>query len=161
MDTKSKQIILEGTEIKPSLKDTVIIDTAKLQIENSDTLKTTSTKVVSTQTTQQTLSQREYEGLSDAKFNGEPMLIQLELSEKVLAAHPDTIKNHLRREYLNQERNFPRSIADNFEKGISTERIYYPKLNYRVELFKNEYEKKPFQVLVYSVRKENEKIIVE
>jgi hypothetical protein len=39
------------------------------------------------------------------------------------------------------EQTFPRSIEDNFTQGAPKEHIYYPQLNYRVELFSNPYSK--------------------
>jgi len=160
--TESKQLISDGNETKSILEDTVnIIDTTKLSIENTDTQKTNSTQNISTPTIKPEQQERSLVGVSDNKLNGQPILIQLELAEKVLADNPDTIKNYLKAFYLNQEQNFPRSIADNFEQGVSIERIHYPKLNFIAEVYKNEYEKKPYEVLRYSLRKENEKIIVE
>ncbi len=156
-DTKSK----EATVISQPQMDKLGIDTNKLQIEKPDSLKETPHKEVSKLQIKREPQIRESEGVSDAKLNGEPILLQEELSVNILASNPDTIKNYLKGVYLGQERNFPRSIADNFEQGISTEYISYPKLNYRVELFEDEYSKKPYKILAYSVRKEKEKIIVE
>lgn len=101
------------------------------------------------------------EGVNDSKMNGEPILIQEDLKESVVKEHPDTIRHLLKSYYLNAERLFPRSIADNFEAGISTERISYPKLNFVIEIFENEYAKKPYKTIRHSVRKENEEIVLE
>lgn len=160
-DRRSQQATSEGEGINLSLVDSVFIDTTKIQLENPDTLNTPSPKAVSTNTIRQERGQKSIQGFSDANLNGETILVQMELSESLLAAHPDTIKNYLKGVYMGQERNFPRSIADNFEQGISTEYISYTKLNYRVELFENEYSRKPYKIIGYSVRKEKENIVVE
>ena len=107
------------------------------------------------------IQKRAGEMVSDAKLNGEPILMQEEILPQTLSENPDMIKELVKSHYLNQERNFPRSIADNFEKGASTERIHYPRLNYIVEVFKDRYATKPYQTLGYSARKENNIIIVE
>jgi len=151
----------ETEELNSVIKDTTAIDTGKLQIIIPDSSKEKPHKEVLKAPMKRELIMRESEGVSDSKFNGEPILIQEELSKRILVSNPDTIKNYLKNLYLGQERNFPRSIADNFEKGISTEHISYPRLNYRVELFEDEYSKKPYKILGYSVRKEKEEIIVE
>jgi len=160
-DTKIKVPNTEATDIIRPQRDKLDIDTDKLQIEKPDSLKDIPHKVVSKLQIKREPQIRVGERVSDAKLNGEQILLQEELSEKILLSNPDTIKYFLKEQYLGQERNFPRSIADNFEKGISTEYISYPKLNYRVELFEDEYSKKPYKILEYSVRKEREKIIVE
>lgn len=160
-DLKDVSTGYEKAELNSVIKDTTAIDTGKLQIIISDSSKEKPHKEVSKPQIKRQPQMRESEGVSDSKFNGEPILLQEELSAKILASNPDTIKNYLKNLYLGQERNFPRSIADNFEKGISTEHISYPRLNYRVELFEDEYSKKPYKILGYSVRKEKDKLIVE
>jgi hypothetical protein len=80
-------------------------------------------------------------GVSDAKLNGEQILLQEELAENILLSNPDTIKNYLKSVNMRMEQNFPRSIEDNFTQGVSKEHIYYPQLNYGVELFSNPYSK--------------------
>ncbi len=107
------------------------------------------------------IQQRAGEMVSDAKLNGEPILMQEELLPATLSANPDMVKEFVKSHYQNNERNFPRSIADNFEKGTSTERIHYPRLNYLVEVYKDRYATKPYKTFGYSVRKENDSIIVE
>ncbi len=102
------------------------------------------------------------DGISDAKLNGELILLQTELSLEELNRNSDVIQNLVKSSYLSMEFQFPRSIADDFENGISTERISYPKLNFTVEIFKDSYAKKPYQIKNYSVRKEkNGSLIVE
>ncbi len=81
---------------------------------------------------------------SNAKFNGEAVVIEMEIPASVLKAHPDTLKKEVRQNYANSERFFPRSIADDFQKGISTEQISYPHLNYTVRVYENEFAAKPY-----------------
>jgi hypothetical protein len=100
------------------------------------------------------------EGVNDDKFNGEPIIVQLELSKQILAKYPDTIKRFLKASYLQSVRRFPRSISCNFEKGTSNEQISYPKLNYTVNIFKDCYATKPYQTKNFSVRKDINGIIV-
>jgi len=161
VDKKSKVLNSVTTEISQPQKDKLANDTNKLQIEKHDSLKETTYKMVSKHQKVLTPQIRVSDQVSDAKFNGEKILLQEELTEKIFLVNPDTIKRFLKKQYLNQLRNFPRSIADNFEQGISTEHISYPKLNYRVELFKDIYSQKPYKILEYSARKEGEEIIVE
>ncbi len=161
-DTKSKVPNSEATEIIQPKNEKLGIDTNKFQGEKPDSFKETKPdKKVSQPQINRVRQKRESEGVYDAKLNGEQILIQEDLSENILASNPDTIKNYLKGFYQGHERFFPRSIADNFEQGVSKERISYPRLNFRVELFEDEYSKKPYKILSYSVRKENEKIIVE
>lgn len=160
-DTNSKVSNTETTEISQPKKDKLGFDTVKMQTEKPDSVISTSKTVVSKLPKRREPQTLLSEIVSNSKLNGEQILLQEVLPENILLKNPDTIKYFLKNQYLGQERNFPRSIADNFEKGVSTERISYPKLYYRVELFEDEYSKKPYKVLSYSVRKEREKIIVE
>lgn len=162
-NTDKKEVLIqeETTELYSVEKYTTTIDTGKYQIIIPDSSKESFDKEVSKPQVNRVPLKRESEGVSDAKLNGEPILLQEELSKKILVSNPDTIKNYLKKLYMGQEQNFPRSIADNFEQGKSTEYISYPRLNYRVELFEDEYSKKPYSILGYSVRKTNGEIVVE
>jgi hypothetical protein len=151
-----------ATPTVKQVKDTVTVnsnqvDSSPLKFEKRDTIfKKQEVKVKNKE-----VFLRFGEQCSDEKFNGAPIVLQENLSKSILNNNPDTIKNYLKRFYQGQERLFPRSIADNFEKGTSKEFISYPKLNFRVELFENEYAKNPYKVLGYSAWKVNEEIIVE
>ncbi len=95
------------------------------------------------------------EGPSDSHFNGEPMIHQVDLASKVLQLYPDTLIHLAKQSYLNYEHYFPRSIQDNFEQGISTEQIYYPKLKFMFQLFENEYAARPYlekQIIIIKER---------
>jgi hypothetical protein len=96
---------------------------------------------------------------SDHKFNGEPVLIQLTIAPELLQKHPDTLKQEVRSAYKSSERFFPRSIADNFEAGISTEQISYPRVSFSLELFTDDYSEKPYQTMHYKAWRDNSGII--
>ena len=161
MDNNHELPNSKATEINEPQKEKLVTDTSILGIEKTDSLNKTAPKEVSRVPLNRDPQIRLGEGVSDAKLNGEQILLQEELSEKILLKNPDTIKYYLKQIYLGQEQNFPRSIADDFEHGISKEYISYPKLNFKVELFEDQYAKKPYKILGFSVRKENDQIIVE
>jgi hypothetical protein len=98
---------------------------------------------------------RGYEiGASDAKFNGEAVVIEMDIPSAMLKAHPDTLKKEVRQNYANSERFFPRSIADDFVNGISTEHISYPQLNYAVKVYENEFAAKPYTTQTFRAWKD-------
>jgi hypothetical protein len=83
------------------------------------------------------------ESYSDKNWNGKPINQQVILTQKALKEFPDTLKKIAISLYESYESRFPRAIADNFEKGISKEIIYYPeKLIFDFELFENTNSKK-------------------
>jgi len=135
------------------------VDATPIKIEKRDTIF--KKKALKAKVKSKKVFLRFGEQSSDEKFNGAPIVLQENLSKAIFKNNPDTIKKFLKMFYLGQERLFPRSIADNFENGTSKEHISYPKLNFRVELFENEYAKNPYKVLGYSARKVDEEIIVE
>ena len=141
----------------PAIQSLVTLDTVSPVIVKADT----SAVKPKAKSENKQVQIRMGEMVSDAKLNGEPILMQEEILPETLSANPDMVKELVKSHYLNQERNFPRSIADNFEKGTSTERIHYPRLNYLVEVYKDRYATKPYKTFGYSVRKENDSIIVE
>jgi hypothetical protein len=90
----------------------------------------------------------------DENFNGKPMTQQEDIPKNILEKHPDTLSKIAIARYKTFDIFFPKSIADNFEKGISTEHIYYPqKLIFRFELFENEVSWKPYIVKEIIVRR--------
>ena len=113
----------KATEINEPQKEKLVTDTSILGIEKTDSLNKTAPKEVSRVPLNRDPQIRLGEGVSDAKLNGEQILLQEELSEKILLKNPDTIKYYLKQIYLGQEQNFPRSIADDFEHGISKEYV--------------------------------------
>lgn len=89
----------------------------------------------------------------DAHFNGKPMTQQENISNEILEEHPDTLSKLAIARYKTYDHFFPKSIADNFEDGISTEHIHYPeKLFFRFELFENESSRKPYIIRDIIVR---------
>lgn len=156
-----------NTEQPPASSDTVVQSAALPIAVSIDTIKPAVVKVEKPvvkqkpKTVSKQVQIRMGEIVSDAKLNGEPILMQEELLPETLSANPDRIKELIKSHYQNNERNFPRSIADNFEKGTSTERIHYPRLNYVVEVYKDQYATKPYKTLGYSASKENDIVIVE
>ena len=156
-NTEQHSVSADTTVQISALPLSVPVDTVKQVVVKVDT----TVVKPKTNSVNKQIQQRAGEMLSDAKLNGEPILMQEELLPEILSANPDTVKELVKSHYQNNERNFPRSIADNFEKGTSTERIHYPRLNYVVEVFKDRYATKPYQTLGYSARKENNIIIVE
>lgn len=135
------------------------VDSSPLKIEKRDTIF--KKQEVKAKVENKEVFLRFGEQSSDEKFNGAPIVLQENLSKAIFKNNPDTIKNYLKGFYLGQEMLFPRSVADNFEKGTSKEYISYPKLNFRVELFENQYAKNPYKVLSHSARKVNQEIIIE
>ncbi len=132
-----------------------------LAILKFDSIKLVSPKKISSSRSQKVQLLRMSESVTNDKLNGAPIMIQEDLSAKEFSKDPEQLKNRLRGYYLGQERNFPRSIADDFENGNSRELISYPRLNYVIELFEDGYASKPYKILNYSVRKEKDSIVVE
>ncbi len=90
----------------------------------------------------------------DENFNGKPMTQQEDIPKNILEKYPDTLSKIAIARYKAFDIFFPKSIADNFEKGISTEHIYYPqKLIFRFELFENEVSLEPYIVKEIIVRR--------
>ena len=96
------------------------------------------------------------ESYSDKNWNGEPVNQQLILTQKVINEFPDTLNKIAISLYKNFENRFPRAIADNFEKDLSKEIIYYPnKLIFNFELFEKINSKKPYSTRVVNVIRES------
>lgn len=99
---------------------------------------------------------------SDNNFNGKPMTQQLEIKQSILKISPDTLKQIAKERYSSYTSFFPVSISDNFEEGISTEHVHYPKLIFRFLIFENEYSLNPYAEEFVSIRREgNGELIVE
>lgn len=91
---------------------------------------------------------------SDDHFNGKSLIYQLELSNEDYLKNKDTLVSIMKVHYNLSERFFPVSISDNFGKCISTETVFYPKLNYSFFLFENSYSKTPHETIHLSIKKE-------
>lgn len=97
---------------------------------------------------------REIEFPSDNNFNGKPMTQQEDIPKEMLKEYPDTLSKLAIARYKTYAHFFPKSIADNFEEGISTEHTHYPeKLIFRFELFETKYSWMPYIVKVVVVRR--------
>ena len=95
------------------------------------------------------------ESFGDKNWNGKPIHQQLILTQKALKEFPDTLNNIAISLYNSYEHLFPRAIADNFEKGISKEIIYYPeKLIFDFELFENTNSKKNYSTIAITVKRD-------
>ncbi len=103
------------------------------------------------------------ESYSDKNWNGKPINQQVILTQKALNEFPDTLKKIAISLYESYESRFPRAIADNFEKGISKEIIYYPeKLIFDFELFENTNSKKFYSKKAITVKRDfNGKLTTE
>ena len=98
----------------------------------------------------------------DNNFNGKPLVEQIEISKMVLTESPDTLISMVKDMYNSFERYFPKSIADDFEHGISTEYTDYPKLIFSLEIFENSKSQKPYIIKQYvAIKKRGEQVIVE
>ena len=91
---------------------------------------------------------------SDNNFNGKPMTQQENIPKAILQEYPDTLSKLAIACYKTYDHFFPKSIADNFEEGISTVHIHYPeKLIFRFELFETEYSWTPYIIKEVIVRR--------
>jgi|GEM_PF-3699444 hypothetical protein len=90
----------------------------------------------------------------DANLNGQPSTRHKTIPKKTFEQHPDTLSKLAIDAYKASEHLFPVSIADNFEKGTSVERIHYPEtLTFRFKLFEKESSLKPYQIVDVTVRR--------
>ncbi|MEI6349258.1 MAG: hypothetical protein WCP69_15035 [Bacteroidota bacterium] len=115
--------------------------------------KSVNRKSLITQKAKNEIFTRTEEGPNDDNFNGQPMTQQLDLASNVLKIFPDTLIHLAKARYSNYDRFFPRSIADNFVDGISTEHISYPNLVFRFQLFENKFAKKPYLEKLITIKK--------
>jgi hypothetical protein len=150
----------KSTIITPIKKVDSILSKKTLQIDSNNTEKLKneapihkSNKLLTSNKINKVEQQRFQDGVNDNKMNGEPIVIQMELSSKIIFDNPDTIKNYLKNYYMSQKSSFHVMIADDFEHGISVESIDYPKLNFIVEIFGSSNAKKPYQTLRYSLKR--------
>ncbi len=92
----------------------------------------------------------------DDHFNGKELVCQFDIPKKVIEEYPDTVRAIAIEMYKMSEQSFPVSIADDFERGISTEHIMYLPFRYAIELFENEFASKPYATRRYTVKREND-----
>ncbi|NVO02738.1 MAG: hypothetical protein HXX09_08515 [Bacteroidetes bacterium] len=134
-------------------KKPFLIDSNKTEKLNNEAPNSKSNKLVKSHKINKVEQLRFQDGVNDDKMNGEALVIQMELSSKVIFDNPDTIKNYLKDFYMSRKSKFHKMIADDFEHGISVESIAYPKLNFIVEIFGSSFAEKPYQTLRYSVKR--------
>lgn len=157
------------TQLQDTSDNTVVTarDTAEISVTGSPPADSISQHPESTlhATTKKTVLnkkriRREYlrsaETPTDAHFNGKPLIRQLNLALPVLQIFPDTLMHLAKDYYAGYVHLFPVSVQDDFERGVSTERIHYPKLIIEFQLFGSEYESKPYLVKLISVKKESD-----
>ena len=104
------------------------------------------------------LSYQRYSELpSDNNWNGKPMTQQIELPQKILQENPDTLSRLAVAQYKTYDAYFPKSIADNFEEGISHEFVEYPKkLIFSFQVFEDGFSGTPYHTKNVVIRR-NEK----
>lgn len=82
---------------------------------------------------------------SIANENGEPLLVQVEISEEVFRTVPDTLQKLAKSRYTSYRPFFSRSISCDFEGGNSKEHVNFPKrLTFRFMVFEDSYSLKPW-----------------
>jgi len=96
-----------------------------------------------------------------AHFNGKALVHQLEMSQTMLKMHADSLHKIAKLEYCNFENYFPRSIADNFEEGISTEHIHYCDILFKFQVFEDEYSRNPHSEVYILTKMQADSIITE
>lgn len=150
----------------PRKKDTL------LRVDEKNDILERASQITSTESTNEPQNIRQDNGPSptryiefpnDAHFNGSPMTQQEEMPKEILENHPDTLRKLAIARYKAYDQYYPKSIADNFEEGISTEHIHYPKkLIFRFELFDNESSWTPYIVKeVMVIRNPNGELFIE
>lgn len=103
------------------------------------------------------MPQARYEMLPNYDIlNGKPMIQQVDIPIEVLRNNSDTLSSLAVARYKTYDNYFPVSIADDFEKGISTEYIEYPKkLIFRFQVFEDEFSSKPYLTEDIIIRRNN------
>jgi hypothetical protein len=99
------------------------------------------------------------EGPSDDNINGKPLVIQMEIAQTCYIQSPDTLLFVVKQKYQSWEHFLPKSIADNFEEGISTEHIHYPELIVNFQLFENGYSKNPYSIISVKVYRDAKGVV--
>ena len=90
----------------------------------------------------------------DDAWNGKPMIQQLEMNPMIIKYYPDTLSRLAVDRYKSYDQFFPISIADNFEDGISTEHIEYPKkLTFQFQVFEDEHQEEPYLIKEIVIRR--------
>jgi hypothetical protein len=135
--------------------DTIIITEAKKKVSQieTETNKTRQIKPVPVARYVQ------YPGL--AHCNGKALVHQLEMNKTILKNHADSLHKIAKLEYRGFEDYFPRSIADNFEEGISTEHIHYCDILFKFQVFEDEYSLNPHSEVYILTKIQDDAIITK
>lgn len=80
-------------------------------------------------------------GVTNEKFNGEAVLIQLDLPQKTYEANPELINDHVKGNYTHSKNYFPQDSRGQMASIT---------LNYRIELFEDGYAREPYKVITLS-----------
>ncbi len=153
---KDVKTVLNQSDNK-TLKDSIIVKPDTIVLVKKDSLKR---KNKPKQDSENMLFSRAEEYPTDDNFNGKPLLIELVLPSKAIKICKDTLQKIAKERYVIYERSFPRSIADDFEHGISTEHISYPRLKFNFQLFESEKSIKPYSEQLITIYKSNDGVIV-
>lgn len=163
---------LSGASKQPEkMKETKIPDelfsnlasTENINADSQETTTSTSVKAQKNKIIEQAFPIRYIEFPGDANFNGKAMVQQEEIPRKVFEKFPDTLSCLAIERYKTYDYYFPKSIADNFEDGISVERVVYPNnLIFRFQLFEDESSLTPYITKEITVtRKQNGELYTE
>jgi len=97
---------------------------------------------------------RQVEFPGDDKFNGKPIIHQMDLSADILKEFPDTLSKLAVDWYKSFDGYFPKAIADNFEEGVSQEIIVYPdRLTFEFQMFESKYDSVPYLIKKVTVKR--------
>lgn len=153
---KKQQIINELTELNKqdsAVYEIKLNDTSlhKLQVIPIHQYKNAQKKQLDEKSVSYT---RLIEFPGDNHFNGKPMIHQIEMTSKVLNNFTDTLSKLALTYYKTYDRYFPKAIADNFEDGISTEMVVYPKkLIFQFQIFQDENAANPYVIKEVIIRR--------
>ncbi len=87
--------------------------------------------------------------------------MDVDLAPTLLAAHPDTVALLAREFYRAQRSSFPVSIADDFENGVATEHIHYPRIRLAIHFFKDHRSLLPYTVRTVTVYMDEDSVRVD
>lgn len=170
-NSSTKEQVSENLKQIDELKVSNELDTLISKYKEQDSVKTdlqintadTANKKMNKKSLEISYPVRYIEFPGDANFNGKPMTQQEDISKKILEKFPDTLSNLAIERYKTYDYFFPKAIADNFEDGISTEMVMYPKkLIFRFQLFENGSASTPYVTKDITImRNENGELYAE
>jgi len=165
-DSKSLDVSQEASSVENKIKN---IDTSAVMqqditaVVKKDTLTSApKTKMLSNKKTEQKDVERSAQGISGYSTYEKPIYGEYEISQMTLTKSPDTLVSIVSQLYNSCEYAFPKSIACDFEHGISTESISYQTMFFYFSIFENSKALKPYLIKRFTVLKDHDgKIIVE